>query len=36
MGFTNRDLNLYLLEKENGNVAEVAKWLLNKLKQGSA
>jgi hypothetical protein len=32
MGFTNRELNLYLLDKENGNVAQVAQWLLNKLK----
>jgi hypothetical protein len=33
MGFTNRDLCIYMLERYNGNVQQVANWLLEKMKQ---
>jgi len=32
MGFKNADLNLYLLDRANGNVTEVAQWYLEKGK----
>jgi len=33
MGFTKRDLNVYMLERFQGNVQMVANWLLEKLRQ---
>jgi hypothetical protein len=33
MGFNNRDLCIYMLERYNGNVQQVANWLLEKMKQ---
>jgi hypothetical protein len=33
MGFNNRDLCIYMLERFNGNVQQVANWLLEKMKQ---
>jgi len=32
MGFTNRDLNIYMLERHMGNVQQVANWLLEKMR----
>jgi hypothetical protein len=32
MGFNNRDLCIYMLERYNGNVQQVANWLLEKMK----
>jgi len=33
MGFNNRDLNVYMLERYSGNVQSVANWLLEKMRQ---
>jgi hypothetical protein len=33
MGFNNRDLCIYMLERFNGNVQQVANWLLEKMRQ---
>jgi len=33
MGFNNRDLCIYMLERYNGNVQQVANWLLEKMRQ---
>jgi len=33
MGFNNRDLNVYMLERYGGNVQSVANWLLEKMRQ---
>jgi cell division septation protein DedD len=33
MGFTNRELNAYLLDRNRGNVQAVANWLIEKMRE---